>query len=242
MTRASASTVVRALCRLVLRLFRVKVETRGALPREPALLVANHFGWLDIVAVLACHDCGFVAKKEVRAWPIVGRLVEQLGGVFVDRSRKRDLLSSIPQLACRLEEGRRVLVFAEGTTGDGTLLLPFKSALLEAAVRAKVPVVPLAITARADAGDPSALAWIGEETLMANIPRVRALRGVTFTIHAAPALAIGPRRKPLTLNARDAIARRLPQGAIARAPTPLHRHPSWLERLRKAELATDREF
>lgn len=237
-----AAALVRGLCRLVLMLFRVKVDTRGALPREPALLVANHFGWLDIVAVLAYHDCGFVAKKEVRSWPIIGPLVERLGGVFVDRSRKRDLLHSIPQLVARLREGRRVLVFAEGTTSDGTVLLPFKSALVDAAVRAQVPVVPLAIRAHADAGDLSALAWIGDETLMANIPRVRALRGVRFTIHAAPPLAIGPQRKPLTANARAAIARRLPYGAIGRTTRALRRQPSWLERLRKAELATDREF
>lgn len=237
-----AAALVRGLCRLVLLLFRVKVDTRGALPREPALLVANHFGWLDIVAVLAYHDCGFVAKKEVRGWPIVGFLVERLGGVFVDRSRKRDLLTSIPQLAERLREGRRVLVFAEGTTSDGSVLLPFKSALLEAAVRANVPVVPLAIRARAEAGDLSALAWVGDETLMANIPRVRVLRDVCFTIHAAPPLAIGPQRKLLTTTARDAIARRLPQGAIGGATRVLRRQPSWLERLREAEFATDREF
>ena len=213
---AAAAGLGRRLCRFVLLLFRVKVETRGALPREPALLVANHFGWLDIVAVLAYHDCGFVAKKEVRAWPIVGPLVERLGGVFVDRSRKRDLLYSIPQLARRLREGRRVLVFAEGTTSDGSALLPFKSALLEAAVRANVPVVPLAIKAHAESGDLSALAWIGDETLMANIPRVRALRGIGFTIHAAPGLDVGANRKQLTRQAREAIARRLPQGAIQR--------------------------
>jgi 1-acyl-sn-glycerol-3-phosphate acyltransferase len=196
----------------------VRATTRGAISAEPALLVANHVGWLDIVAVLAQHDCAFIAKREVRTWPIVGPLAVRLGVIFVDRTRKRDLLTSIPALRDALRQGRRVLLFAEGTTGDGRALLPFKSALVEGAVQAGVPVVPIAIRAHAAEGDLRALSWIGDDTLLASLPRVRALRGAGITVHAGAAIAPGPTRKLLTAAAREAIARRLPDGAIVRRP------------------------
>lgn len=211
--------VTRLVCRLTLRVLGVRVAVRGAIPAGPVLLVANHLGWLDILALLAHADCTFIAKREVRGWPLFGAMAARLGVVFVDRRRRRDLLRAIPDTVHALRAGRRVLLFAEGTTGDGRALLPFKSALVESAVRAGVPVVPVAIRAGARAGDLGALTWLGDETLVANIPRLRALRDAELRLHIAPALAPNAGRKVLTAHARAAIARRLPDGAIHRLPS-----------------------
>jgi 1-acyl-sn-glycerol-3-phosphate acyltransferase len=211
---------IRLLCRVVLRVLRVAVHTRGAVPAAPALILSNHLGWLDILAILARHDCSVVAKQEVRAWPIIGWLAERFGVVWVDRRRKRDLLRAIPALEQTLRSGRSVLLFPEGTTSTGDRLLPFKSALVEAAVRARVPVVPLALTGSVTAGDAAALCWIDDETLVANLPRLLALQGAALVVHAAPAIGPGPTRKVMTALARAAIAQRTRDGAIRPAPPP----------------------
>ncbi|MCA0375503.1 MAG: 1-acyl-sn-glycerol-3-phosphate acyltransferase [Gemmatimonadetes bacterium] len=227
-----ARGIARVLCRLVLRVLGVRVTMRGAVPRGGALLVANHLSWLDIVAIGARVDCTFVAKREVARWPVVGVLARALGVVFIDRTRKRDLLRAVPALEAALRRGQRVLLFAEGTTTDGRVLLPFKSALVEAAVRAGVPVVPLALRASCAAGDVRALCWIGDETLAANLPRVWALRAPRVEVWAAPALARrdvvvpagaapGWVRKQLTCGAHEAVARRTSGGALRRRPATL---------------------
>ena len=223
---------MRLLCRGVLTVLRIDVTVRGAWPREPVLMIANHLSWLDIVAVLARRRCTFVAKRDVQRWPVVGWCADALGVIWVDRERKRDLLRAIPALQEALQSGTSVLLFAEGTTGDGRALLPFKSGLVEAAVRAQALVVPLTVTASASDVNLSALCWIGDETLMANLPRVGTLRDVRITLHAAPALVpdtvphAQQRRKHLTASARTAIAARTLGGAIRRtSPEARHRAP-----------------
>lgn len=209
--------MLQGACRLLLRALSVRVVVRGAHGREPALFMANHLSWLDVVAVLAHVPCTFVAKREVQTWPFLGWLGRRLGVVWVDRARKRDLLHSVPALQAQLEAGRSVLLFPEGTTSVGAQLLPFKSALVEAAVRAQVRVVPLAITASAR-GETDALAWTGDETLWASLPRVSALRDAQIGLHFAPAVAPGEPRKQLTARARAAIERRTIGGAIRSRP------------------------
>ncbi len=198
---------------------RVRVGAAGAVPPTGALLVANHIGWLDIIAVLAQIECTFVAKREVRTWPVVGWFARQLGVVFVDRTRRRDLLESIPALTQTLAAGRRVLLFPEGTTGDGQQLLPFKSALVEAAVRARVPVVPIAVLATARDRDVNALCWLAEETLLANLPRVRALQDAQLTLRMGTPMPAGRCRKLATHRARGSILAML-RGPAVRSVTP----------------------
>jgi 1-acyl-sn-glycerol-3-phosphate acyltransferase len=207
MTAAWMAPPVRWLCRAVLRAVGVRVAWHGAVPAGAALLVANHRSWIDILAILAHHPCAFVGKREVRAWPVVGRCADALGVVWVDRARKRDLLRAIPALEGALRAGRQVLLFPEGTTGPGPGCLPFKSSLFEAAVRAGVPVVPLHLTGSVAEGDVDALAWYGDEALGPNLARVRRLRGATFHVTVGAPLAAAPARKPLCAAAASATSR-----------------------------------
>lgn len=206
MTGAAAAGV-RLLSRAVLGAVRVRVAWQGTVPAGPALLVANHRSWLDILAVLARHPCAFVGKREVRAWPVVGRFADALGVVWVDRTRRRDLLRAIPALEAALRAGRQVLLFPEGTTSPGPGELPFKSALFEAAVRAGVPVVPVHLTGTAREGDADALAWYGDEALLPNLRRLRRLRGATFHVTVGAPLPAGPSRKPQCAAAAGAVSR-----------------------------------
>lgn len=116
------------------RIIGLKVVVRaGSLSRRrPLLVLSNHMSYLDIVALGALMDAGFVAKSEVGTWPGFG-LIARLGRtVFVERKRAsagrgRD------DIAQRLREGEPLILFPEGTSSDGNRVLPFKSALLSVA-------------------------------------------------------------------------------------------------------------
>jgi len=101
---AAARIMVRLLCRLVLAAVGVRRTRAGDRPRGGALFLSNHLSWLDIVVVLADADLTFVAKREVAGWPIVGPLASTLGVIFIDRTRKRDLLRSLPVLEQALQQ------------------------------------------------------------------------------------------------------------------------------------------
>ncbi len=201
-----ARTIVRVGAQLLLRALGVARDVRGPTPRGPALLVSNHLSWLDVVVVAATWRCTFIAKREMRAWPFIGSLGTALGVVFVDRVRKRDLLRTIPAIEARLRAGDVMLLFPEGTTTDGAGVLPFRSALFEAAVRANAPVFPLSLSGQASHIE--ALSWIGDETLLANVPRVASLQDACISLRVGAPITAGTNRKRLAFQSRQAVLRR----------------------------------
>ncbi|NRR33061.1 1-acyl-sn-glycerol-3-phosphate acyltransferase [Oxalobacteraceae bacterium] len=118
----------------------------GAAVLAHAMVVANHVSWLDIFVINSLHPCRFVAKAEIRAWPMLGWLAEKAGTVFIARGNRRDLRHIFKGLVHSLEAGERVAFFPEGTTAVQGTLLPFHANLFEAAIDAKVPVQPFALS------------------------------------------------------------------------------------------------
>lgn len=218
--------MLQRLARVILAILGIEVRGVGTPPTSAALYLANHRSWLDILVMLTQAPCAFIAKREVGQWPVVGRWAASIGVVFVDRTRKRDLLRAIPALEAQLQAGIPVLLFPEGTTTDGRALQPFKSALVEAAVRAGCPVVPVALHMSASQGDVEAMSWIGDEPLLPNLRRVARLvqPRVTLTWHDARMALIAHRshqhataRKRLTASARYEIVQTLSGGSAAAA-------------------------
>ncbi|MGB7286294.1 MAG: lysophospholipid acyltransferase family protein [Salaquimonas sp.] len=119
--------------RLVLRVIGVRVHIHGKIEIEkPVLLVANHVSWSDIMVLGSIQELCFIAKNEVKTWPGINWLSRLQRTVFVDRGKARDAGIQADTIAGRLIEGDTMVLFAEGTTGDGNKLLPFKSALFGA--------------------------------------------------------------------------------------------------------------
>jgi lyso-ornithine lipid O-acyltransferase len=120
--------------RLIAPVLGLRVNVHGTIEtRRPVMLVANHASWLDIIALGSIADVVFIAKAEVRDWPVFGKLARWQRSVFVDREVRRSTGRQIAEVAERLDRGEVVVLFAEGTTSDGNRVLDFKSSLLGAA-------------------------------------------------------------------------------------------------------------
>ena len=120
--------------RVMCRVMGIKVTTHGALATErPLLLVSNHASWKDILVLGSVADVVFIAKSEVRTWPIFGWLARLQRSVFIERTERRKTGVQISDVSRRLLAGEVVVLFAEGTTSDGNRVLPFKSSLFGAA-------------------------------------------------------------------------------------------------------------
>lgn len=121
--------------RQVCRIAGLKVERRGRQSREkPTLYVVNHVSYLDIEVIGSLVRGSFVAKAEIKSWPLFGILARLQRSVFVER-RAPKTAATRDEMSQRLEEGTNLMLFAEGTSGDGNRVLPFKSALFSVAER-----------------------------------------------------------------------------------------------------------
>jgi 1-acyl-sn-glycerol-3-phosphate acyltransferase len=130
-TPAQRARWMQRLSRRILRVLGARVEIRGAIPTE-GLIVSNHLGYLDVFVIGSAVPAVFVAKSEVRAWPVIGMLCRLSGTIFVERGRRTSVRASLPQIRQHLAVGVPIAIFPEGTSSDGSRVLPFKTSLLEA--------------------------------------------------------------------------------------------------------------
>lgn len=149
----STSRLPNVFHRYTARVLGLKIQLDGHAQRQGGVLyVANHVSWLDIVVISAVLPVSFIAKSDIAGWPVFGMLARLQNSIFVDRQRRQATGTVAEMVAMRLSAGDAVVLFAEGTTSDGTRVLPFRSALLGAARtdseegRPPVRILPLAIT------------------------------------------------------------------------------------------------
>jgi lyso-ornithine lipid O-acyltransferase len=119
---------------IIAKLLGLRVQVIGELSGErPLLIAANHSSWADIVVLSSIAEVSFIAKSEVKTWPLFGLFAVLQRSVFVERDRKQTTGVQADTIAGRLARGDAMVLFAEGTTSDGNRVLPFKSALFGAA-------------------------------------------------------------------------------------------------------------
>jgi len=181
---------------------RVRAEGRPAAGR--LLLVANHVSWLDIFGLAGASGCAFVAKGDLAGNSVLRWLCEQNETLFVMRDRRGGAGTQVEQVRSALS-ARRMTIFPEGTTSDGTALLPFKSALLAAVEEDAANVQPVALDYREAPG----IAWFGNEPALANVLRVLArVRPVRLNVRFLQPLTAEERagRKAMAAAAQQRIA------------------------------------
>jgi lyso-ornithine lipid O-acyltransferase len=140
--------------RRVSRVFGLVTRAGGELP-DHGLLVCNHLSYLDVLVIASITPCVFVAKREVRRWPVFGWFAILAGTVFIDRSRRTQALPAADEIKLALDAGVLVVLFPEGTSSGGEAVLPFKSALLEPAARQSQPLAAGFLRYELDDGDVS---------------------------------------------------------------------------------------
>lgn len=183
--------------RLVCAVLGIRCHVSGRPPRgEPALILTNHVSWVDIPVIGSLMPLSFIAKSEVGGWPVFGTLARLQRSVFIDRARRRATTEVNGTVALRLAKGDAIVLFAEGTTGDGTRILPFRSALVGAVRDAladpaapRILLQPLSITYTARDGLPlgragrPAVAWYGDMELVPHLMGI--LRGGPVDVRLA---------------------------------------------------------
>jgi 1-acyl-sn-glycerol-3-phosphate acyltransferase len=147
--------------RVMRALHRIDVTVDGRLPDGPAVYVSNHLGYFDPIVLGSIAPCIALAKREVREWPVVGPRLRWLGVLFVDRGCPFSGARALRAMRRALSLGTSVLNFAEGTTTDGSGVLPFHRGAFGVARLARVPVVPV----RLSYDDPR-VAWVGDDTFV----------------------------------------------------------------------------
>jgi 1-acyl-sn-glycerol-3-phosphate acyltransferase len=182
----------------LLRIFGVSVElVPGSSPAANGLWVANHVSWIDVFVINALYPSRFVAKSEVRRWPMVGVLSAMAGTIFVERANRRDLRRTMVSMIDALGEGERVVVFPEGTSAAQGAMLPFRANLFEAAIEAKAVVQPVAVSYFDDAGRlHDAVEYIGTTSLIESMVAMLSGGPIRARLHALPTLtsdAVGRR-------------------------------------------------
>jgi len=211
LTPAQTQLVVREWSRGMLRIMGVELVVRGEVPTHgPLLVVANHLSWLDILVMNAAHPSRFVSKADVQRWPLLGSLITGAGTLYIERESRRDAMRVVHHVAERLQQRDVIAVFPEGTTGDGSALLPFHANLFQAAIAARAPVLPVAL--RFDdrlSGQPHpGPVFVGDTTLVQSIWTTLCSDTVRAVVRfGSPEHAEGRDRRAWAQAVRDEVQR-----------------------------------
>ncbi len=203
---ANRAAWLQSICRYALCVLRVRVEIRGT-PPTGGIVVANHLGYADIVSLGSAMPCRFVSKASVRHWPVFGPLVVMAGTLFVEREKRGQAAAQVDELTRAAQGGLPVVFFPEGTTSDGSGVLPFRSSLLAAATQSGCQVTPVAIRCFYEDGTPNReLPYYGGDLFVPHLMGLfaRGTRSIVRLNFGPP--QTGDDRKELAVRLRDWIA------------------------------------
>lgn len=194
----------------VVRCAGVEVRRSGTVPEHgvPVMAVANHVSWLDVQVLHSVWHLRFVAKSEVRRWPLIGWLSARTGTLFVERANRRHAARINSAIHQAFADGDAVAVFPEGTTTRGDELLRFHASLLQPAVDEQALIVPVAIRYTDGAGNlQPAAAYVGEMTLMESLAAIVRVPRIYAEVQFLPAIETNGRtRRELAQASHASIA------------------------------------
>ena len=186
--------------------------TRQGIPAnaEAVLWVSNHISWLDIFALNAVRATAFIAKSEIRRWPILGWLVAGAGTIFIERASRHAVHRVGIAMQAHFARGQAVGLFPEGTTSSGFDLLPFYANLFEPARKSAVKIQPVALLYFHHEARSDLAAFVGEQTLLNSFWQVLSAEGLSIQMtFLTPILQAGaqcpPARAELGRLARESI-------------------------------------
>lgn len=193
------------ICRRTNRIFHLEIQVVGEIPTH-GLLVCNHVSYLDILLLSSLTPGVFVAKREVKSWPVMGLLAQLGGTMFIDRQRRTHVGEVNGEIQNALDGGGLVIVFPEGTSSDGRNVLPFKSSLLEPATQQKHPLTVGRVRyTLANGGDDEAVAYWGDAVFFRHLLNLLSRDEVRATVRFAPVADHSSDRKELARQLHAAV-------------------------------------
>jgi 1-acyl-sn-glycerol-3-phosphate acyltransferase len=222
LTLADRAEWMQTSCALVLRRLSISLATEGPLPGS-GLIVSNHLSYFDILLHAAAGPRIFVSKAEVRAWPLFGWLARCGGTIFIVRGNRSAATEAAIGIEYALRSGVTVVLFPEGTSTDGTTLLPFHSFLFEPAVEAESLVTAAALSYEADEAEERELCYYGDIRFKKNLLEVLGHETLRSRIRFDSRPRIYNSRKHAANDTWERVAR-LRLRASFDSPSDLHRH------------------
>ncbi len=191
--------------RQLLSILGLSISVRGS--PLASMRVANHVSWIDIFLIMASSPAVFVSKEDVKDWPLIGLLATGAGTIFMQRGSRRAALAASELLARKLAEHHDIVAFPEGTTTDGSVVLPFHGALLQGAIQAGQAIQPMAICYVDRHGKSTTIpAYCGDTSLCASMWRIAEASGVRAELrYLAPHPVAGIDRKELAEQLRHDV-------------------------------------
>lgn len=192
------------------RIANCEIEVIGTPPKAPFFLVANHLGYFDIPVVRTAVKGVFVAKHDIETWPFIGTMVRNMGTIYVNRERRRDIPRAGQEVIEKLSQGEGVIVFPEGTSSKGDTVLPFNSSFLAFAAQTDIPVSYVSISYRTREGDPKpseAICWWDDTPLLKHILQLFSLPKFTAILNFGGEPIVNADRKELASELRERVKR-----------------------------------
>lgn len=190
------------------RIARMKVEVVGVPPRPPFFLVTNHLSYTDIPVIRSILNGVFVAKGEIESWFLAGRIVRDMGAIFIDRQNRRDIPRAGLNILKTLEQGEGVTVFPEGTSTKGEDVLKFNSSFLEFAAQSDLPVHYAAISYQTPSEEPppsASVCWWDEKSFAEHLWYLFQVKQVTAVVTFGEEPILSQNRKELAQKLWTAV-------------------------------------
>jgi 1-acyl-sn-glycerol-3-phosphate acyltransferase len=183
--------VSRALANSILFVVGIKIDIDGELSdhyvNKNQLVIANHISWLDIPVLYSIKFLGFIAKQEMRKWPILNLLISTNGTIYINRNKKTDLKRVNQIVSKKLVLGNVIGLFPEGRTTEGKEVIPFKAPILQAAIMAKSIITPFVIRYyKKDGSIAFEASYAGKISLWKSVSNVLSIDGLVVKVKALP--------------------------------------------------------
>lgn len=188
LAHGARAAVSRRWSAALLQMLGVRLRLGGAPVPSGALVVANHVSWLDVLVVNSVCPATFVSKHEIGAWPAVGVLIARSGTILLRRGCGRAAKKAVNGIGALLGAGRTVAIFPEGTTSDGSHVLPFRPALFQAAVDQRRAVLPLTLSYHDPRGASCRAApFVGDTGFLQSLRRIALAPRIVARVRILPA-------------------------------------------------------
>ena len=178
--------------------------------KEGIFFVSNHLSYLDGIITSSLYPFLFIGKSELKNWPLLGILFSFSETIFVDRINIFNIKEELNKIQFLLNQKVNLILFPEGTSGDGTKILPFKSSFFEAPLKSKCKIVPLLIKYKKinnqllNENNKDLVYWYGDMEFFPHFLKVLGLKRIEVKVRVFHPLEIKEKNKqPSTLNRKD---------------------------------------